>query len=165
MPRVTVTNDFVEGGISDAFEWIIGDAAQVRAWLGGADGFPSYVALDEQPPVSDRIDLDGHAVSAVAEFHNATVTVARARGRASIRVSALAAAGEDTVDLAVAILDAANGEITVTLPSTLRPGTMPPAAGIVDGVPVVIVYVTSNRGGEIRTSRFLVILRRGKPAP
>ena len=163
MPRVTVTNDFIEGGISDALEWIIGDAAQVRAWLGGADGFPSYVALDEQPPVSDRIDLDGHAVSAVAEFYNATVTVARARGRASIRVSDLAVAGQGAVDLSAAVLDAANGEITVTLPSTLWTGP-PPAAGIVDGVPVVIVYVTSNRGGEIRTSRFLVILRRGVPA-
>ena len=93
------------------------------------------------------------------------MTVARARGRASIRVSELEAAGEDTVDLAAAIVDAANGEITVTLPSTLRPGTMPPAAAIVEGVPVVIVYVASNRGGEIRTSRFLVVLRRGTPSP
>ena len=127
------------------------------------DGFPSYVALDEQPAQAERIDLTGHAVSAVAEFYNATVTVARGRGRASIRVSELEAAGQGAVDLSAAILTSANGEITVTLPSNLWTGPAPPA-GIVEGVPVVIVYVTSDRGGEIRTSRFLVVLRRGKPS-
>ena len=156
MARVSLVETFIEGGISDAIEWITGDTDEVRAWLAGNNGKVTHVSLDGLPDVAS-IDLTNGAVEVQAEFATGSVVV---KG-SLITVGDLKI--DDTlpsVALASRIVEAADGEIGITIPAGLYGGPLPKPA-IVTGVPIVIVYATATFGLSARTARFLLILRRG----
>ena len=152
MPRVTVIDDYIEGGISDAIEWIIGDQITFSGTIEDADG--------------DAESITGATIQAILRFYHANVEVTRnsrqvATGATVDRLVRDTDREDRTLDAVVDPDQTANrGKFTVTVPSDLYAAPQP-SVNITRGVPVVVGFIKTTQGTEVRQSRFLMILRAG----
>lgn len=157
MPRASVTGSLIEPGVSDALEWIAGDAATL----------PGAFYRDEAE--EEPFDLTGYTITLKVEFYTAKVTVDRSTATPTLKVSKMSLdATRPPKDVGVGdppvcpVVLAAAGTFQIPIPADLLPGDDPPADTTTP--PVGLAFLKRSGNGEVRTDRFLIIFRRGAPA-
>ena len=154
MARISAINTIQARDISQALEWLVGDATT----LVGA------VVTDEATPQPQ--DLTGASFELVCEFYAAAITTGTGRNAALTISNLTPDDGRASKSLIVTVdpdQSANPGVFSVDLPADLYPGDMP-KADLANDVPCAICYLRKTQGGEIRTVRFLIVFRRGVPS-
>lgn len=153
MPRISAIDTIQSRDLSEALEWFTGDATTLTG----------LIETDTDPP--DRQDLTGAVMTLTVEFYHAEVIAGHGRN-ASLTLSGFVLDADRASKALTVEVDsdqATNpGRFTVTVPADLYDDP-PPAADLELNVPVAICYLRKTQGGEIRTTRFVIVFRRGVP--
>ena len=158
MPRISDISNILQGEASDALEWIVGD---VRTFTGTV--YVEGKGPDTANP--EKQDLTSAVLTLTFEFYTANVTAGSGRAT-TLAISALqldSTLQKRILNATVAADQVANkGEFSVIFPADLYAAN--PAADLAESVPVAIVYLQRTQGGQVYTTRFVVVFRRGKPS-
>ena len=146
MARVSITGDYAESYPIEAHEVIHGDS------------YPLVLTVRDERGAA--IDLTGWTTDTGADFHLADVKVLRPGGDGvmALTVTNFESTDDPPRDLTSSVSDAAAGEVTVDLPADLSP--LNPAVDASRTV-CAILYIQRLRGSTRRTTRALLIYRRG----
>ena len=150
MPRISQIDIIDAADLSEAIEWLHGDASLFEGIIEDDDG--------------NAVDLSGAAMTARAEFYEADKVEYKSGRNAGLIIEGFTKAAQANEDLTVVIDadQAANpGEFTMQIPADLLSDN--PALDLESTVPCAVVYVQRTEGTEVRTSRTLVVFRRGRP--
>ena len=154
MPRISAASVIQAPDVSEALEWVVGDAGMLEG----------ISETDTDP--SEPQNLTGATFECVTEFYKATIVDGAGRS-ASIRITNLVR-DEDRANRTLNVTVDPNqvsrtGRFEITIPDDWYPAPQPEADLVAD-VPCAIVYLRMTLGDEKRTERMVVVFRRGVPS-
>ena len=150
MTRVNVIGAYSESAPISAHEILHGDAFGVEEMIIDDTGY--------------AIDLTGYTMTATAEFADADVKVSRPGNTTElpvVSIEKLELRQDAPRQLTATVTNATEGIAEVAIPSDLSPTNPDPAA---ERTVLAILYVQRRSGAIIRTTRIVLVYRRGSPS-
>ena len=149
MPKVSMIGSFHEVEAVDAYEVVVGETFPLESLI-----------LDD---AGHAVDLTGFTMSAAAEFVDADVKISRPGNTTELPVVSI----EDLTlrqdafrTLTATVTNATEGIAEVVIPPDLSPVNPAPATS---RTVLAILYLTRTHTAVIRTTRIVLVYRRGAP--